>query len=527
MNNRRVVGLAVGTAATVVLAAVIGWAGGVGPLARDETSTETLKVMTFNVFYGGDDYDLTTGKFCKVTNGCPETLERVVATIRASGADVVGLEEGEGNTNVVADKLGWYAHPRTQTISRYPILDPPAADGAYVLIQLKPDKVVAFSSVHLPSDPYGPYAVRDGASPAKLRALEQSTRLPMLTARLTALRGLLADERMPVFLVGDFNSPSNLDWTEAVAAKRKEVRYPFAWPVGETVAAAGFRDSYREAYPDPVAVPGFTWTPGGPEKDKREVHDRIDWVLVAGPATTAASAIVGEDAGPDVDIETGTPFASDHRAVVSIFEVEAADTPTLVSLDDRNVTVGQPVRAIVHARKNGQLRIVPSGKAADAQNAVATIDVEPDTSTDITTDRLAPGQYAAVLVVEGAEVSRAPFWVYANDAPIVIETTETAFARDAPITFRFSNMPGNRWDWIGLFKATETPLPTDGTIAADAYDYLYYEYTKTEIEGTGAFTRASQVGAGSWPLPPGRYELRLLLDDGYVAVAKSPPFTVR
>jgi hypothetical protein len=80
---------------------------------------------------------------------------------------------------------------------------------------------------------------------------------------------------------------------------------------------------------------------------------------------------------------------------------------------------------------------------------------------------------------------------------------------------------------IGLFKATDKPLPTDGTIAADAYDYLYYEYTNTEVEGEGAFTRASQVGAGTWPLPPGRYELRLLLDDGYVATVKSPPFTVR
>ena len=48
----------------------------------------------------------------------------------------------------------------------------------------------------------------------------------------------------------------------------------------------------------------------------------------------------------------------------------------------------------------------------------------------------------------------------------------------------------------------------------------------TEIEGTGRFTKTSQVGSGKWPLPPGRYELRLLVDDGYESIARSRPFTV-
>src|SRR5262245_41310043 len=61
----------------------------------------TLRVMTLNIFYGGDELNLATGQFCNDPAGCPETLARVIDVIRASGADVVGLEEGEHNTGPI------------------------------------------------------------------------------------------------------------------------------------------------------------------------------------------------------------------------------------------------------------------------------------------------------------------------------------------------------------------------------------------------------------------------------------------
>ena len=92
--------------------------------------------------------------------------------------------------------------------------------------------------------------------------------------------------------------------------------------MSRALADAGFRDSYREVHPDPVAVPGFTWTPGGPESVPNEVHDRIDWVLASGRARAVESEIVGERGGPDVDIAI-EPYPTDHRGVVSTFVVEA------------------------------------------------------------------------------------------------------------------------------------------------------------------------------------------------------------
>jgi hypothetical protein len=75
-------------------------------------------------------------------------------------------------------KLGWYCSPRTQIISRYPIIDPPGANGLYVFVEPSPGRVVAVSDVHLPADPYGPYEIRDGATLAEVLKLENDLRVP-------------------------------------------------------------------------------------------------------------------------------------------------------------------------------------------------------------------------------------------------------------------------------------------------------------------------------------------------------------
>ncbi len=525
MGKRRTIVLPLFLGVGIGLALLVGWAAGIGPFDSGAERT-TLKVMTFNIFYGGDDYDLDTGKFCAETNGCPETLDRIEAAIESTGADVVGLEEGEGNTGVIAQRLGWHSSPRTQIISRYPLIDPPGANGAYVLVELEPGKAVAVSSVHLPSTPYGPYEIRDGATAAEVHALEETTRVPMLAERLRALEAGVGDD-MPVFLVGDFNSPSQLDWTHAAADARDEVPYPFAWPAGQLAARAGFRDSYREAHPDPVEKPGFTWTPGGPETDPKEVHDRIDWVLVAGPAETETSEILGESGNPDVDI-VADPFPSDHRGVVSTFSVEPADTPNLVAVDERRLSVGDAVHAVFRAPADDALvTIVPRGATPHGFGDTGRPAGPSEGDVTLTTAGLDPGAYEAVLLdSDGKVLSRSPFWLYPAGAASHVEPVRDRFAAGRPITVTWSNVPGNRWDWLGLYKATDANVATDGSIPDDSGDYLLFEYTNTAIEGRGRFSKTSQTGSASWPLPPGRYEARLMLDDGYRTVARSRPFTV-
>ena len=138
--------------------------------------------------------------------------------------------------------------------------------------------------------------------------------------------------------------------------------FAFDWPVSHAYADAGFRDPYREAHPDPVAKPGFTWTPGGVESVPNEVHDRIDWVLVAGPARTLASEIVGERGGPDVDIGV-SPYPTDHRGVVSTFAVRPGEAPVLVAPETRRLTIGQSLSVVFHApgRRGERVAVVPRG----------------------------------------------------------------------------------------------------------------------------------------------------------------------
>ena len=139
---------------------------------------------------------------------------------------------------------------------------------------------------------------------------------------------------MPVFLVGDFNAPSHLDWTPATVGQRPHVRSVVDWPVSRAIEAAGFRDTWREIHPDPVAEPGLTWwadrpPTGGYEPGPDTPNDRIDIIYAAGPSTTTDCRIVGEPGARDVAISVD-PWPSDHRAVMATFRVSPAPMPDVV-----------------------------------------------------------------------------------------------------------------------------------------------------------------------------------------------------
>ncbi len=173
--------------AAAVLAACAGCSGSSSatpapsPPAPSQTADVKLRVMTFNLFYGGDEIDLATGAWCTRRTGCQEGLHQIEKAIRLAHADVVGLEEEVGNAGVIAQALGWNADLRTGIISRYPLIEPAGASGDYVYVQVAPGNVVAMANVHLPSSPYGPYWVRDGIRRSRVMTLEQNTRMPALT----------------------------------------------------------------------------------------------------------------------------------------------------------------------------------------------------------------------------------------------------------------------------------------------------------------------------------------------------------
>lgn len=473
-----------------------------GPVAAQDESAVELRVMTFNIWYGGDQV----------------SFGQVVEAIRAAHPDIAGIQEVDGNLRRIADALGWpYVDERRHIVSRFPLFDAPGETDLYTRVEVTPGRIVAVANTHLPATPYGPEDVRDGKTLEEVIQSEIDTRMGAIEPFATAL-GALAKTGIPVFLTGDFNAPSHLDWTDAVTKARPAVRYPVEWPVAKALADAGLRDSYREAWPDPVARPGFTWTAGYPHPRLKpsETFDRIDLVWSGGDSRTTASELVGEPGGPDVDIAVA-PWPSDHRAVVSSFRVVPAVAPAMIAVDRRRLVKGEPlvVRFNLPGLEDGRVSIVRAGSAPDKYIAATmpTGDGTDRPSIRFATIRMKPRAYDAVLTdPDGNELARAPFWLIAPDAVAQLSTDKPTYRPDEPITAAFKHAPGLALDWIGIYPAGEP----------DVYNYVNYFYTDARIEG---LLTIDMNGLGT-PLEPGDYELRLMLDDSYTEVARAP-FTVQ
>ena len=293
---------------------------------------ETLRVMSYNTWGGGAN----EGK----------GIEETVAAIKAARADVVGLQEtrlesepctaencpavGESVAPALAKALGWYVHDQTAEngalwanaiLSRYP-MGAASPNDLGVPVDVN-GKTVWLFNIHLDDEPYQPYQLLGiEYGPAPFISTEAEAIRFATETRGSALGLLLADMEKAegaaaVFVTGDFNEPSNHDWTpEAVAAGQHPVAVK--WPTTGRLVAEGFIDAYRAVHPDPVAKPAYTWTPRYDEAATDDHPDRIDFVLVRGQGVTVTdAAIVGED-GPRSDIVV-TPWPSDHRAVVAEF----------------------------------------------------------------------------------------------------------------------------------------------------------------------------------------------------------------
>ncbi len=467
-----------------------------------------LRVMEFNVEYGGEGVDFA---------GVP-------AAIEAAGADIVAIEEGYANMPRIAGSVDWpFYDPRTQVMSRYPLLTPPGNEP-YTYVEVSPGRVVAVANVHLPSTSYGPFKARDGASADEIVATEEHKRVPVVERALEALEPLAA-QGVPVFLAGDFNAPSHLDWTPEAVGTREHVRFPVAWPVSVVVEEAGLVDSYRAANPDPVADPGLTWPANRPivtgynPSRKGAPADRIDFVYAGGPARVTDSLLVGEEGGPGVDVPV-SPWPTDHRAVVSTFEVEPAPAPTLVSVDRRLVTGGDEVLVRYHAQRGdaASLVVVPADGDPDA-DAVETIPLDEDGASSgelpVSTTGWRPWSYELVLrSTTGDELARAPVWVQAEGGAPQLRPTERTVAAGDPIGVEWRFSPGNRADWIGVYRRGADP---------GRASYLLFVYTGGTVEGSAVFDRDT---VGAWPLEPGEYSVYLLRDDSYVSLARGD-FTVR
>ena len=287
-----------------------------------QTEEESIRVMSYNIHRGG-------------VVMLKQPLSQTAKVIQSAQADIVGIQETRSprgdKLEELAKLLGWNHDmgKGSQILTRYEILE---SLNSGVKIKLDSGKEAYVFNLHLPSHPYQPYQLL-GIRPkwhkhtnditfikTEAEAIEwaKKARGRELSKLLRLIR-TIPDKQAPIFVVGDFNEPSHLDWTERAA---KATRHPIKveYPNSLAMIKAGFTDAYRAIYHDEMKHPGYTWSSFYKFDDPTTHHDRIDFVYFKGKGIKLTEVkIVGENQ-KDADIVI-SPYPSDHRAVVADFRL--------------------------------------------------------------------------------------------------------------------------------------------------------------------------------------------------------------
>lgn len=320
-----------------------------------------LKLMTFNIWQEGTMVD----------NG----LDKIRDVILETNPDIIGFTEvrnykEEDWTAKIVKKLkekgvnykGMYIGGDVSIISKYPIIASDviySGEGSVVKFNVKLEsQTIVVAVAHLDYTGYACYlprayyggtpnwnAITDkegNKSPITdvddiLAYNSKSTRAAQINAFLDAVK----EETNPVILMGDFNEPSHLDWTEKAAHRFDHYGVVINWPSTYELFKNGFIDAYRNYFPDELNHPGITWpslahgkgsTSWAPLSDER---DRIDYIFYKGNGIKTTSAtLVGpkESYAFDKLVTTHTDdenfvadtldWPSDHKAVMVTLTLE-------------------------------------------------------------------------------------------------------------------------------------------------------------------------------------------------------------
>lgn len=262
-----------------------------------------LKVMNYNIWHGGNE----TGKYVGPA--------RIVDVIKASGADLISMQETYGSGARIADALGYYFYLRSTNLSimsRYPIEETITGmqsfynGGAHV--NLGSGKRILFVTnwLNYPFDYWDDLEKNVAIDSASWMNKQSETNAGTLKKILNAIKADISKE-IPVIFCGDFNTGSHLDWTAATKHLNKGHIMPF--PTGILMEEAGFKDSFRVIYPDPLKHRGITWSP----QFKQAFKDRIDYIYYKGKGLIPVGSAV---------LDTHKVwYPSDHGAVMTTFKL--------------------------------------------------------------------------------------------------------------------------------------------------------------------------------------------------------------
>ncbi|MBV7532982.1 endonuclease/exonuclease/phosphatase family protein [Chitinophaga sp. sic0106] len=300
----------------------------------------------------------------------PGGYDAIVAEIDRLNPDIVTLSEVRNYNNtrfcdrivasLAAKGKQYYSFfsNGAGVMSRTPITDSSTVfEGQgeiYKLITKASGREIAVYSAHLDYLNYAVYLPRgyDGVTwkklPAPVTNIDTIMASNLASKRDEAIAAFLktaaADKKAGrlIFLGGDFNEASHLDWTSATSQLFDHHGVTANWTCSAMLYQQGFKDSFRELYPNPVTHPGFTFPADNtavpvcklawaPDADERE---RIDFIYfypdkklkvlksnVVGPAGSIIRNQRGKETGKDVFMEPVGVWPTDHKGLLTVFEV--------------------------------------------------------------------------------------------------------------------------------------------------------------------------------------------------------------
>ncbi len=162
----------------------------------------------------------------------------------------------------------------------------------------------------------------------------KSTRDEAISSFLDSVKS----ESNPIILMGDFNEPSFLDWTEKTKDRFDHNGAVVPWYNTKKLHEEGFVDAFRTFYPNEMTNPGITWPSYANEKKSTswtslaDERDRVDYIFFKGNDMEIKEVfIVGPKSSYVYDkLETSStneekflanhlPWPSDHKGVLARF----------------------------------------------------------------------------------------------------------------------------------------------------------------------------------------------------------------
>lgn len=291
-----------------------------------KTSQKELKVMVWNILRGGhDDYLPADGR--------PD----IIQIIKDSKADVILMIETYGSAPMISEAIGYKYELISSNLciySRYPItkrIEYPEQISTFnfggVEIDVDGQKLALFDTWlhYLPDARLVP---TEKTEEEILNWEKEGTRDEEITKILKAINSYVTNtDSIPVIMGGDFNTHSHLDWTESTKNIYNHGGAVVNWNVSRAMTDIGFKDTFREIYPNPVKEIGTTWLSDVRENKEDTLtfnrSDRIDYLYSKGITIKDSEfgvAPIAEEftyKGRKYD-----HFPSDHGFVVTTFELK-------------------------------------------------------------------------------------------------------------------------------------------------------------------------------------------------------------